>query len=221
MAALIGGFFLLLLLALLIYRNNLQKKKANQLLTFQKNEISEKNEELHQLVEEVTTQKDEISRQKSHIELIHDEMTQSINYAKRIQYSLLPDEKLLNQKLDSHFVFYRPKETVSGDFYWWAHIENHTIIAAADCTGHGVPGAFMSLSGISFLREIVMKEYITHPAVILRKLRKEVIQSLKQKGIEDSEQAKGISLKDGMDMALISINHENNTLQFAGANNPL
>jgi serine phosphatase RsbU (regulator of sigma subunit) len=111
-------------------------------------------------------------------------------------------------------VFFKPKDVVSGDFYWTAHIENHTVITVADCTGHGVPGAFMSMLGASFLREIVEKEYITHTGVILRKLRKEVIKALKQTG-KSGEQ------KDGMDMAIISINHKDNTVQFSGANNPL
>jgi len=111
-------------------------------------------------------------------------------------------------------VLFNPKDKVSGDFYWWAHVEGHTIITVADCTGHGVPGAFMSMLVASFLREIVQKEYIIHTGVILRKLRKEIIKALKQKG-ESGEQ------KDGMDMSIISINHETNKLQFSGANNPL
>jgi len=116
--------------------------------------------------------------------------------------------------LSDSFVFFKPKDKVSGDFYWWAHVEGCTVITAADSTGHGVPGAFMSLLGTSFLREIVQKEYITHTGVILRKLRKEIIKVLKQTG-------KSGTHKDGMDMALISVNHETNVVQFSGANNPL
>jgi serine phosphatase RsbU (regulator of sigma subunit) len=187
----------------------------------QKNEIEEKNEELNQLVEEVSAQRDEIESQRDHvlkqkeiIEEIHEEISESINYATRLQQSILPDEEILNNYVSDFFVLFKPKDKVSGDFYWWAHVENQTIIVAADCTGHGVPGAFMSMLGGSMLREIVQKEYITHTGVILRKLRKEIIKSLKQKGNVGEQ-------KDGMDMAIISINHETNLVQFSGANNPL
>ena len=93
-------------------------------------------------------------------------------------------------------------------------MENKVVITVADCTGHGVPGAFMSMLGISFLREIITKEYISHPGVILRKLRKEIINTLRQKDKKHNQ-------KDGMDMALISINLDTLRLQYAGANNPL
>ncbi|MDY0083999.1 MAG: SpoIIE family protein phosphatase, partial [Ignavibacteriaceae bacterium] len=121
---------------------------------------------------------------------------------------------ILKDKVSDFFVFYKPKDVVSGDFYWWANVENCTVITAVDCTGHGVPGAFMSMLGISYLREIVMKEYITHPGVILRKLRKEIVKSLNQKDELGAP-------RDGMDMALISINHDTNVIQFAGAHNPV
>ena len=180
----------------------------------QKEEILTQNEDLQQQNEEILTQRDAIQDQKEIIEEIHHEVSQSIDYATRLQQSILPEEKILEKYVDDHFVLFLPKDKVSGDFYWWTNIENHTVITAADCTGHGVPGAFMSMLGVSFLREIVMKEYITHTGVILRKLRKEIVKSLKQTG-------KSGTHKDGMDMALISINHENNLLQFSGANNPL
>jgi serine phosphatase RsbU (regulator of sigma subunit) len=176
-------------------------------LAEQKEQISEKNEELNQLVEEVTTQKDIV-------EEINNEISQSIDYATRLQESILPETNLLEEYLSDYFVLFKPKDKVSGDFYWWTHIEGHTVITAADCTGHGVPGAFMSMLGVSFLREIVMKEYITHPGVILRKLRKEIIKALRQKRETGGQ-------KDGMDMAIVSINNETNLLQFSGANNPL
>ena len=222
------GLTIVLAFSIIMLRMFRQKKQANILLSEQKLEISEKNEELnqqaeelqflnenlHQQNEEITTQRDEIESQKDIIEEIYHHVEESINYATRLQKSILPDNKVLTKYFSDHFVLFKPKDKVSGDFYWWTHIENHTVITAADSTGHGVPGAFMSMLGVSFLREIVQKEYITHPGVILRKLRKEIIKALKQKG-ETGEQ------KDGMDMALISVNHETNILQFAGANNPL
>ncbi len=179
-------FVIVVIFAFVTYKNYKKKIRDNEILKRQKQEIEEKNFEI----------------------------TQSINYATKIQKAVLPDISILDKYLDSYFVFYRPRDKVSGDFYWWAHVENHTVITVADCTGHGVPGAFMSMLGASFLREIVEKEYITHTGVILRRLRKEIIKALKQKGIPGEQ-------KDGMDMAIISINHNENTVQFSGANNPL
>jgi serine phosphatase RsbU (regulator of sigma subunit)/Tfp pilus assembly protein PilF len=152
-------------------------------------------------------QREELSQQK-------EEIISSINYAKYIQSSLLPHEEQLESLLGEHFVLYKPKDIVSGDFYWISNIENKIVIAAVDCTGHGVPGAFMSMLGTALLNEIVNKEYITHPGVILRHLRKEVINSLQQKGRWGEQ-------KDGMDIALCTLDPENMKLQFAGANNPL
>jgi len=208
------AFVLMLILAIIVLRSYKQKKKANILLAKQKEEIIEANEELNQQNEEITAQRDEIITQKEIIEEVHHEISESINYATRLQEAILPESKILSKYLSDHFVLFKPKDKVSGDFYWWAHVENHTIITAADCTGHGVPGAFMSMLGSSFLREIVQKEYVIHTGVILRKLRKEIIKTLKQTG-EMGEQ------KDGMDMAIISINHETNMVQFSGANNPI
>jgi len=208
------GLFLVVILIIIILKSYRQKQKANKLLKEQKDEITEKNEELNQQNEEITAQRDQIEHQKEIVEEIHHEVEQSIDYATRLQGAILPETKILEKYLSDFFVLFKPKDKVSGDFYWWAHVENHTIITAADSTGHGVPGAFMSMLGASFLREIVQKEYITHTGVILRKLRKEIIKALKQKG-EVGEQ------KDGMDMAIISIDHETNICQFSGANNPL
>ncbi len=208
------GLLLVIILVIIILRSYKIKQKANILLEKQKQQISEKNEELNQQNEEIIAQRDEIEKQKKIVEEIYYEVSESINYAKRLQQAVLPEEKLLEKYISDHFIFFKPKDKVSGDFYWWAHVENHTVITVADCTGHGVPGAFMSMLGASFLREIVQKEYITHTGVILRKLRKEIIKALKQTG-ESGEQ------KDGMDMAIISIDHETNVVQYSGANNPL
>ena len=208
------GLVLLLGLLFFVARSYRIKKKSNQFLIKQKAVIQEQNEELNQQNEEISAQRDEISHQKDKIEEIHREVSQSIDYAKRLQFAILSSEEVLRSLVDDYFVLFHPKDKVSGDFYWWTNIEGHTVITVADCTGHGVPGAFMSMLGVSFLREIVMKEYITHPGVILRRLRKEIIKALDQKGKEGEQ-------KDGMDMAIISLDHETNTVQFSGANNPL
>lgn len=163
---------------------------------------------------EISLQRDELEKKKNEIESKNTNITDSINYAKNIQTALLPRHELLDEILPEHFILLRPRDIVSGDFYWFAYIEKLSVIAAVDCTGHGVPGAFMSMLGSAFLNEIVNKEYITHPGVILRRLRKEVIKSLHQHG-ETGES------KDGMDIALCVIDRENMKLQFAGANNPL
>ena len=155
-----------------------------------------------------------ITEQKEKIETANAEITSSITYAKYIQSAILPGKEQLDSLLKDYFVLFKPRDIVSGDFYWATKIENIIVVAAIDCTGHGVPGALMSMLGAAFLNETVNKEYITQPAVILRRLRKEVIRFLQQRG-ESGEQ------KDGMDIALCSIDYEKMKLQFAGANNPL
>ena len=109
-------------------------------------------------------------------------------------------------------MFFKPKDKVSGDFYWWANVDNKTIITAVDCTGHGVPGAFMSMLGASLLREIVQKEKISNTSEILDRLRQEIIKALKQNSEIGSQ-------KDGMDMSIISIDRDTNIIEFSGANN--
>jgi len=219
----IVGLLLLSFLAIAILRGYRQKRKANELLEKQKNAITMANKELNQQNEEISSQRDEIeaqrdlvSQQKNQIELIHTEVTHSIKYAQRIQTSILPKKNILDKNFTDSFILFKPKDVVSGDFYWFTHVEqeNITIVTAADCTGHGVPGAFMSMLGVSFLKEIVNKEYITNTGLILKKLRKEIINALQQKG-ETGEQ------KDGMDMALVAFNHKTKVLQFSGANNPV
>jgi serine phosphatase RsbU (regulator of sigma subunit) len=171
-------------------------------------------EEIMAQGEEILSQRDMVMKQKELIEKNHLEISSSIEYARRLQASILPSPGLLRTRISDHFVVLMPRQKVSGDFYWWTQIEDHLVIAAVDCTGHGVPGAFMSMLGVSMLREIVSKEYISHPGVILRRLRKEVMYALKQTG-EPGEQ------KDGMDMSLVSIHVDTLECQFAGANNPL
>ncbi|MCB2194265.1 MAG: SpoIIE family protein phosphatase [Bacteroidetes bacterium] len=218
--ALVGVAFVLVLL-IISTRAFVIKQKANKKLAKQKNEILEINEDLKQANEEISSQRDEIEaqrdmvmKQKEEIVYINEELTDSIHYAKYIQNAILPQDEYIKKLFPESFILFKPKNIVSGDFYWLTELEGRTIIAAADCTGHGVPGAFMSMLGVSFLNDIINKEYITHPGVILRRLRKEVINALQQKG-EYGEQ------RDGMDIALCSIDFENLSLQFSGANNPL
>ena len=154
-----------------------------------------------------TVQKDELVFQKKQI-------TDSIHYAKSLQNGLLTEYKTIKKNLPDHFIFYMPKDIVSGDFYWVNKVNGFTIIAAADCTGHGVPGAFMSVLGISLLNEIVRRKEITKANQTLEVLRHELKESLHQSH-------KDYSHNYGMDIALCVINRFEKNIQFAGANAPL
>jgi serine phosphatase RsbU (regulator of sigma subunit) len=210
-----------ILITIIIAISLVTSRKKNLLLGRQKDEIQGKNKDLEQKNEEIMSQRDEIeaqrdmlSEQKEEIEHSNKEILKSLEYARKIQSSTLPDLESLNSVISDHFLFFRPRDIVSGDFYWIATVENSTVLTVADCTGHGVPGAFMSVLGMSLLKEIVQKEYITHPAVILRKLRKEIISALGQKGVSGEQ-------RDGMDLSLITIYHDTGKLEYAGAYNPL
>ncbi len=154
-----------------------------------------------------TLQKDELIFQKNHI-------TDSIQYAKSLQTGLLTGQKIIQKILPNHFIFYLPKDIVSGDFYWVKKINNFTIIAAADCTGHGVAGAFMSVLGISLLNEIVRRKEITKANQTLEILRYELKDTLNQTEGDYSHNS-------GMDIALCVINHKEKIMQYSGANAPL
>lgn len=156
----------------------------------------------------------EIRHQKEIVEKKNEEITDSIKYAKRIQEALLPPKEILVESNIDHFILFKPRDIVSGDFYWFRKIGDFTIIAAADCTGHGVPGAFVSMLGMAFLNEIAIEIKDVKANNILNSLRALVIKSLRQTGKEGES-------KDGMDLALYVIDRKNMKLQFSGANNPL
>jgi len=142
------------------------------------------------------------------------QITDSIEYASRIQTAILPPGDYINKIIPDHFILYKPRDIVSGDFYWITHKDGKIIVAAVDCTGHGVPGAFMSMLGFAFLNEIVNKEKELKANEILNQLRNYVKKSLHQTGKDDEA-------KDGMDIALCIIDSENLRMQFSGAYNPL
>jgi len=182
----IGGFILMAILAFVILLNFRQKRKANLVLEQQKKEI----------------------------ELQKNKITDSISYARRIQHAMFPPEELVHRLLKDSFVLHKPRDIVSGDFFWIAEKEGKVVIAVADCTGHGVPGAFMSLLGITFLNEIVNAGPLRCTSDILNSLREKVIQSLRQTGKVDEA-------RDGMEVALCILETEKGNLQFSGANRPL
>jgi serine phosphatase RsbU (regulator of sigma subunit) len=159
----------------------------------------------------------EIVEKNKRIESQNISITDSIKYAKRIQTAVLPNKQ--TSPLFDYFIYFVPKDIVSGDFYWIHHFEKQQrlIAIAADCTGHGVPGAFMSMLGTSFLNEIVAKLDVNHSDSILNLLREYVIKTLSQ-GVKAGSESQQ---KDGMDLALVSIDLSNKILEFSGANNPL
>jgi serine phosphatase RsbU (regulator of sigma subunit) len=189
-----------------IYRGYKIKKEANIRLEEKNRIISMQKDEIEQQRDLAEAQRDQIAYQKKHI-------TDSIMYAKRIQTALIPSLELFSDKLD-HFVLYKPLAIVSGDFYWVSSQGNKQIIISADCTGHGVPGAFMSMLGVTMLNEIVNGKHILMPDQIIERLREGVIKALNQVADEDS-------IKDGMDIAVCVVDFDENILWYAGANSPL
>lgn len=189
-------------------------EEQKKILEVQRDELAQTNEEIMQQKEEIEAQRDEIEAQRDHISKQNLEMTQSIEYAKRIQTAVMPTKDTVKSILPEHFILFKPRDIVSGDFYWLTKKNNKIIIAAADCTGHGVPGAFMSMLGISFLNEIVNVRDETKPNLILNHLRDSIKTTLSQTGKEGES-------KDGMDIALCTIDLVTRKLEFAGAYNPL
>ena len=158
---------------------------------------------------------EEIQRQSDEIKHKNEDLTDSIVYARRIQRSILPLDANVKASFKDVFVFYRPKDIVSGDFYWHAKVKDTHFLAAVDCTGHGVPGAFMSMLGSSLLKQIVETEHILEPGKILEQLHIEVRSALKQ-GEESGQKS-----EDGMDLSLIAWHPSEKKVQFAGAYNSL
>ncbi|MBQ1883570.1 MAG: tetratricopeptide repeat protein [Bacteroidales bacterium] len=184
----------------------------NAALTQKNEEISLQKENLQMANQEIMTINEEIGRQKEIIENKNKSITDSIIYAQRIQQAVCPmPEFLRNFGLD-YFLFFRPKEIVSGDFYWFYQEGSIVFCVAADCTGHGVPGAFMSMLGNSLLTKIINERKLFDPGAILNQLRDEVKRALHQQDIHSER-------KDGMDLSLVKINTDNLVLEFSGANN--
>lgn len=165
--------------------------------------------------EEVVRQRDEIERQRQRVEELYSDLTDSIRYAKRLQDSILPPEKYIKDKLPDSFVLFRPRDIVSGDFYWMEEVDSKVLFSAVDCTGHGVPGAFMSLVGANALNQAVNEHKKSSPAEILDDLHSI---SSKQMNKEVDEEN---PVRDGMDLAMCAIDRKNLRLEYAGANNPL
>jgi len=169
---------------------------------------------IEQKHEEVLFQKQEIQSQKDAIEVKNREITDSISYARSIQSALIPSPEKFSETLKDSFVLHQPKDIVSGDFYWIYKHEHVVYYVTADCTGHGVPGGFMTMLGLSFLEQIIVNQEVEEPATVLDIMREKIIRALNQYG-EDSKN------KDGMDLNVCRLDLSNGHLRFACANNNL
>lgn len=201
-------------------------RRKNFLLEKQKKEIQEKNVELEQQKEEIqaqaenlleaneeiTTQNNEITIQKDLITKQHEDLTSSIRYAKVIQTAMLSTQDFIKTKLSNSFVLLMPKDIVSGDFYWFTEKNGFKFLAAVDCTGHGVPGAFMSMVGNQLLNHIILEMGIIETDLILQEMNTGIKKFLKH----DETNA-----RDGMDMTICRIDQEKKELEFSGAGNPM
>ncbi|MGE4287964.1 MAG: SpoIIE family protein phosphatase [Salinivirgaceae bacterium] len=191
-------------------------QETNQKLETQFHEIMAQRDFIEQQNEEIQSQRDMALKQRDKIVAQQEEINDNIQYASKIQQALFPQKDWVNVLLPQHFVLNRPKDVVSGDFYWISQNRHKTIIAVSDCTGHGISGAMMSMLGTAFLNEIVNKNDITHSQLILEQLRERVISSLHQDISQDMEYS-----RDGMDIAVCILDIVDNSLEYAGANNPI
>lgn len=199
--------------AVLAAQNELLTAK-NEEITLKSTELEEQKNSLANLAWELQDKNEEITAQRNEIERQKKEITDSIFYAQRIQHAVLPTQEQLSELFDEFFIFNRPKSIVSGDFYWATRIGKHRVIAVVDCTGHGVPGGFMSMLGVLMLNEVISLRGILDPAKALNQLRQGIISVLHQKG-DFSDAA------DGMDLSLCIIDDERRTLTYAGANSSM
>lgn len=186
-------------------------KEAEQAIIKQSEEITAQNTNLKFLIEELESQKQEIKMHKDLIEDKNKFITDSINYAQLIQESILPSHSLLEFAFPDSFILYKPKDIVSGDFFWFDKAGDELFFAVVDCTGHGVPGAFMSIVGYNLLNQALFEYKFTQPAEILNFLTIELSNKFR------SALNTKISLRDGMELSLCCINSENNMMKFAGA----
>ncbi len=201
----LGGLFVWLVVYLYTLRLRKQKEYLEEQVRLRTIEIQEQKAEIEQ-------QRDLLAKQNEEIMRKNKDITDSIEYAKRIQEAILPMEKTIKRYLPESFILFKPRDIVSGDFYWFAYVKGKIIIAAVDCTGHGVPGAFMSMIGVEILNTIVLNKGVTDPAEILTLQNLSIRQALKQDRTDN---------QDGMDMALCVIDKQQGIVEFAGAKNPL
>lgn len=205
----LGIVIILLIIIIFLF---VQRTKTLKLLKEKNAIIDEKNQELNQQNEEIATQRDELERQRDILNKQNKEITDSIKYAKRIQNSILPARSVISNFITDFFVLFKPKNIVSGDFYWFIQTsENVAWGAVVDCTGHGVPGAFMSMIGNSLLNKIVLEQHTDKPSEVLSRLNRELSFALNQNKDEETSD-------DGMDMTVCKIDLNNKKITLAFAN---
>jgi serine phosphatase RsbU (regulator of sigma subunit)/Tfp pilus assembly protein PilF len=216
----LGVLIFVSVILFLLYRQFRSKRFSNYVLKEQNKEILQKNEEITTQKEEIEKQRNELEYQKEQLKEKSEQLerfnwllTDSIDYASSIQAALLPSKEIFTSYFDDQFIMLFPKDVVSGDFYWAYPKDDTIIVALADCTGHGVPGGFMSMLGISALTELMGRQ-VTEPSDILNNMRLLIIESLKQKGKIGEHQ-------EGMDLAVIRYTKGSNYIEFSGANHPL
>ncbi len=193
---LIGGLLIVIIMSFISIRAYINKRKSNEL---------------------ILKQKEEVEHQKILVEEKNIEILDSINYAKRIQDAILPSDDFIRTHLSDSFVFYKPKDIVAGDFYWVEKVGDKVLFAVADCTGHGVPGAMISVVCHNALNRAIGEFNLINPGKILDKTR-EIIAEQMNKSIQNNSK---ISVRDGMDIALVVMNTKDKSFEFAGANNSL
>ena len=222
----IALFGLFAVVAFVLYRSNESKNRTNKVLVDQKHKIEEQNDAILRQNEQLEEQKlamldqadyledanNQIIFQKETIEQKNRDITDSLNYARRMQNAMLPSQVELTQYLPDSFIWLQPRDIVSGDFYWFAEVNDRIYLAAIDCTGHGVPGAFMSLIGDVYLNQIIYQEKIYNSCEILNRLHKHVRRALNQERTFN---------QDGMEIGLCIIDKAKREVEFAGARNAL
>lgn len=197
--------FFVLIIGLLAFYAYWMKRKDNQKLKLLNTEISQQREEIE-------TQNEDLERSNNLLYDLNNKLTSSIQYAKLIQVAMLNKTIKISNLVKDGFILLKPRDVVSGDFFYYGKTDKKIVIAAVDCTGHGVPGAFLSMIGNNILSRIVEYENLSEPSLILSELDKGVRNSLNQEHTDN---------RDGMDIALVTIDYQQNKIQFAGAGNPL
>ncbi len=207
------GFITIIIFSIILFKQNKIRKEKNIKLKGQNIEINQQKEEIKAQRDEIEAQRDFVAKNRDQIASQNLKIKDSIQYARKIQIALLPTEQALQKNFNEAFIFHKPKDIVSGDFQWIKETEKHIINVVADCTGHGVPGAFMSILGITLLTEITADSNISKASDILDTMKEKLKTQLKQKKLSFT------SSKDGIDLSLCVINKENRQMQFSGAYN--
>jgi phosphoserine phosphatase RsbU/P len=211
----IAAFVILVVVfAIIVIRLIKHKKKTGLLLERRNHEITLQKEEIQSQRDEIIAQRDLLSEQKSHIEYIHKELTDSIHYARRIQTAIMPPSYYIQNIVKDHFILYKPKDVISGDFYFFDKVDNKLIFGAIDCTGHGVPGAMMSVIGYNWIVQAVREKVIISPDKILSFLDAGVNNTLRQTAGESG-------VKDSMDLAICTLDFATSEVQYSGAYNSM